>query len=65
MTFSTDARIVMSIVARAATMVRRPSRPVARRLARHYRAMSDHGLSDIGFCRTRIDFHVSGLDHRR
>ncbi len=65
MTFSTDARIVISIVARAATIVRRPPRPGARRLARHYRAMSDHGLSDIGFCRTRMDLHGSGPDHCR
>ena len=36
-----------------------------RRLARHYRGMSDHDLADIGFCRTRIDIQVLGDDHRR
>ena len=36
-----------------------------RRLARHYRGMSDHGLADIGFCRTRIDLQVfADIDRR-
>ena len=36
-----------------------------RRLARHYRGMTDHGLADIGFCRTQIDFQVLGDNDRR
>lgn len=36
-----------------------------RRLARHYRGMSDHGLADIGFCRTQVHFQVFGDTDRR
>ncbi len=66
MSLSNYAPIATGFVARAVIRLRAGSHQgERRRLARHYRGMSDHGLADIGFCRTRIDFLVLGDDHRR
>ena len=66
MTLSNYTPIATEFIARTIIRLRVGSRQgERRRLARHYRGMSDHGLADIGLCRTRIDFLVLGDDHRR
>ena len=66
MTLSNYTPIATEFVARTIVRLRvRSHQGERRRLARHYRGMSDHGLADIGLCRTRIDLLVCGDDQRR
>ena len=66
MTLSNDTPIAIEFLARTIIRLRVRTHQRERRcLPRQYRRMSDHGLADIGFCRTRIDFLVLGDDHRR
>ena len=61
MPFSNYTPIETKLVSRAIVRLRDGAQQgERRRLAQHYRGMSDHGLVDIGFCRTRIDFQVLG-----